>query len=97
MVADVRISGTSGVLYMDKFVFDSGDGSAGFMARGPALGQQTITVPSAKRAPVLMFEDKAAAATDRALRDQWTTRTEHTQTLLDAIWRAGLENERSGR
>ena len=96
-VSDVRISGTSGVLYMDNFVFDNGDGSAGFMARGPALGRQTITVPSAKRAPVLMFEDMAAAATDRALRDQWMTGTERTQTLLDAIWRAGLESERSGR
>jgi predicted dehydrogenase len=97
LVADVRISGTSGVLYLDNFVFDNGDGSAGFMARGPALGQQTITVPSAKRAPVLMFEDMAAAATDRALRDQWMTGTERTQTLLDAVWRAGLESERSGR
>jgi len=97
LVADVRISGTSGVLYMDNFVFDNGDGSAGFRARGPALGPQTITVPSAKRAPVLMFEDMAAAATDRALRGQWMTVTERTQTLLDTIWRAGLESERSGR
>jgi predicted dehydrogenase len=97
LIADVRITGTSGVLYMDNFVFDTGDGSAGFMARGPELGRQEITVPSAKRAPVLMFEDMAAAATDRALRDRWMTRTERTQTLLDAVWRAGLESERGGR
>jgi len=93
LVADVRISGTRGVLYMDNFVFDNGDGSAGFMARGPRLGRQEITVPSAKRAPALMFEDMAAAATDRALRDRWMTGTERTQTLLDAIWRAGLESD----
>jgi predicted dehydrogenase len=92
-VADVRISGTSGVLYMDNFLFDNRDGSAGFMVRGSAAGQQSITVPSTKRAPVLMFEDMAAAATDRALRDQWMKRTERTQTLLDVIWRAGLESE----
>ena len=96
-VADVRISGTSGVLYMDNFLFDNDEGSAGFMVRGPASGQQTITIPSAKRAPVLMFEDMAAAATDRALRDQWMKGTERTQTLLDVIWRAGLESERSRR
>ncbi len=97
MVADVRISGTSGVLYMDDFLFDNADGSAGFMARGPAQGRQEITVPSAKRAAVLMFEDMAAAATDRALREQWMTGTERTQTLLDASWQAGRESERSGR
>ncbi|UCC25119.1 MAG: Gfo/Idh/MocA family oxidoreductase [Gemmatimonadales bacterium] len=97
VVGDVRISGTSGVLYMDDFLFDNGDGSAGFMTRGPALGRQTITVPSEKRAAVLMFEDMAAAAADRALRDQWMARTERTQMLLDAIWEAGLESERSGR
>jgi predicted dehydrogenase len=91
-VADVRISGTSGVLYMDNFLFDNDDGSAGFMVRGPA-GRQTITVPSAERGSVLMFEDMAAAATDRALRDQWMRGTERTQTLLDVIWRAGLESE----
>jgi predicted dehydrogenase len=97
MVADVRISGTSGVLYMDNFLFDSEDGSAGFLARGPTLGRQEITVPSAKRGSVLMFEDMASAATDPTLRDQWMARTERTQTLLDAVWRAGLESERSGR
>jgi predicted dehydrogenase len=96
-VSDVRISGTSGVLYMDNFVFDNGDGSAGFVARQRRTGRQTITVPSAKRAPVLMFEDMAAAAADPALRDRWMTGTERTQTLLDAIWRAGLESERRGR
>ena len=92
-VADVRISGTSGVLYMDNFLFDNRDGSAGFMVRGSELERQTITVPSAKRAPVLMFEDMAAAATDRALRDQWMKGTERTQELLDVIWQAGLESE----
>jgi predicted dehydrogenase len=97
LISDVRITGTSGVLYIDNFVFDNGDGSAGFMARGPELGRQEITVPSVKRAPVLMFEDMAAAATDRALRGQWMAATERTQTLLDAIWQAGLESERSGR
>jgi hypothetical protein len=97
LISDVRITGTSGVLYMDNFVFDRGDGSAGYMARGPELGRQEITVPSQKRAPVLMFEDMAAAAADRALRDRWVTMTERTQTLLDAVWRAGLESERSGR
>jgi len=95
LVADVRISGTSGVLYMDNFLFDSDDGSAGFMVRGPA-GQQEITVPSAKRAAVLMFEDMAAAAADRALRDRWMKGTERTQALLDVTWQAGLESERSG-
>jgi hypothetical protein len=44
-----------------------------------------------------MFEDMASAATDPTLRDQWMARTERTQTLLDAVWRAGLESERSGR
>jgi hypothetical protein len=77
---------------MDNFLFDNDDGSAGFMVRGPA-GRQTITVPSAERGSVLMFEDMAAAATDRALRDQWMRGTERTQTLLDVIWRAGLESE----
>jgi len=97
MVADVRISGTSGVLYMDNFLFDNEDGSAGFTVRVRRTGRQEITVPSAKRAAVLMFEDMAAAAADRTLRDQWMLRTERTQMLLDVIWQAGLESERNGR
>jgi hypothetical protein len=43
-----------------------------------------------------MFEDMAAAAEDRTLREQWMAATECTQALLDAIWMASLQMETRG-
>jgi predicted dehydrogenase len=93
MVMDVRITGTSGVIYIDNFLYQNADGSADFLLRRG--GSETINIPSTKPGAALMFEDMAAAAADPALRGQWMTATERTQALLDAAWRVGLANEES--
>jgi predicted dehydrogenase len=92
MIADVRIAGTSGVIYLDDFLYQNADGSADFTVR-KGRSSDTIRVESSKAGAVLMFEDMAAAAADPSLRRRWMTATERTQTLLDAVWQAGLENE----
>lgn len=92
MISDVRIAGTDGVIYIDDFLYQNADGSADFTLR-KGRSSDTVRVESTKPGAVLMFEDMAAAAADPTLRRRWMTATERTQTLLDAIWEAGLENE----
>ena len=91
-VADVRISGTRGVVDIENFLGENRDGSADFALRERGA-RRNVSVPSAKPGAVLMFEDMAAAAADPGLRDRWMTATERTQALLDAAWQAGLETE----
>jgi predicted dehydrogenase len=96
VVMDLRITGTSGVINIDDFLSQNPDGSAGFLYRKGGWGagaSEDITIPSTKPGAALMFEDMAAAAQNPALREQWMTATERTQTLLDAIWLAARQNE----
>jgi len=98
VVMDLRITGTEGVINIDDFLGQNRDGSADFLYRKGGWGAGTseeINIPSAKPGAALMFEDMAAAAADTSLRDQWMTATERTQALLDAIWLAALQSERS--
>jgi len=98
VVMDLRITGTEGVINIDDFLGQNRDGSADFLYRKGGWGAGTseeINIASAKPGAALMFEDMAAAAADTSLRDQWMTATERTQALLDAIWLAALQSERS--
>lgn len=98
VVMDLRITGTAGVINIDNFLSQNADGSADFLYRKGGWGRganETITIPSAKPGAALMFEDFAAAAHDPSLREQWMIATERTQALLDAIWMAALESEKS--
>lgn len=99
VVMDLRITGTGGVINIDDFLSQNRDGSADFLYRKGGWGRgvsEEINIPSAKPGAALMFEDMAAAAADSSLRDQWMTATERTQALLDAVWVAALQSERSG-
>jgi predicted dehydrogenase len=99
VVMDLRITGTGGVINIDNFLSQNRDGSADFLYRKGGWGRgvsDEINIPSAKPGAALMFEDMAAAAADSSLRDQWMTATERTQALLDAVWVAALQSERSG-
>ena len=96
VIMDLRITGTEGVINIDDFLGQNPDGSADFLYRKGGWGRgtsETITIPSAKPGAALMFEDMAAAAGDRSLRDRWMTATERTQALLDAVWMAALQQE----
>jgi predicted dehydrogenase len=92
MVMDVLITGTSGVIYIDDFLFQNADGSADFRLRR-RRGSESVNVRSTKPGAALMFEDMAAAAADPGLRRRWMTATERTQELLDAVWRVAVDNE----
>lgn len=99
VVMDLRITGTGGVINIDDFLSQNRDGSADFLYRKGGWGRgvsEEINISSAKPGAALMFEDMAAAAADSSLRDQWMTATERTQALLDAVWVAALQSERSG-
>jgi predicted dehydrogenase len=96
VVMDLRITGTEGVINIDDFLSQSRDGAADFLYRKGGWGESEaheINIPSAKPGAALMFEDMAAAAADRSLRDRWMAATERTQALLDASWRAALRSE----
>lgn len=98
VVMDLRITGTSGVINIDNFLSQNRDGSADFTYRKGGWGRgasEAINIPSSKPGATLMFEDMAAAAQDPALRDQWMMATERTQALLDAIWMAAVNSEKS--
>jgi predicted dehydrogenase len=93
---DLRITGTEGVINIDDFLSQNRDGSADFLYRKGGWGEseaKEINIPSAKPGAALMFEDMAAAAAERSLRDQWMAATERTQALLDASWQAALRSE----
>ena len=97
VVMDLRITGTDGVINIDDFLGQNRDGSADFLYRKGGWGDaasEEIHIPSARPGAALMFEDMAAAAADRSLREQWMTATERTQALLDAAWEAALQSEK---
>jgi predicted dehydrogenase len=98
VVMDLRITGTRGVISIDDFLSQNRDGSADFLYRTDGWGgaSEDINIPSDKPGAALMFEDMAAAAEDRTLREQWMAATECTQALLDAIWMASLQMETRG-
>jgi hypothetical protein len=73
---------------MDNFVGENEDGSASFTSvtsDGADGVESVVRVDSARSGPALMFEDFAAAAGDRSLREPWMRASERTQALLDAV------------
>jgi predicted dehydrogenase len=97
VVMDLRITGTGGVINVDDFLGQNGDGSADFLYRKGGWGggvADEVNIASDKPGAALMFEDMAAAAADPSLREQWTLATERTQALLDAAWMAALHSEK---
>lgn len=96
---DLRISGPSGQISLNDFVFKPGDGAAEYEYRkggfGAGAASERIQVPSAKSPAVLMFENFAAMVGNPDRFEASVAASERTQEWLDAIWTKALENERS--
>jgi predicted dehydrogenase len=95
---DLRISGTRGQFSLRDFVINEGKGPAEYEYRQGGFGSGTVErigVPAEKPAAALMFESFAAMVGDPGRFEASVTASERTQEWLDAIWTAGLHNERS--
>jgi hypothetical protein len=95
---DLRISGAGGQFSLHDFVQSDGKGPAGYDYRKGGFGDgatsERMTVPSAKPAAALMFENFAAMVGDSARFEASVTASERTQEWLDASWNKGIHNER---
>jgi len=95
---DLRISGTSGQISLRDFVFIPGKGDAEYDFRAGGFGDgatsERLSVPSAKSASVLMFEDFAAMVGNSALFEASVGASERTQEWLDAVWNKAMQNGR---
>lgn len=100
VIMDLRISGANGVISLDDFLANDGDGSASYTylrgGFGPGATADTLTVASPQPGAALMFEDFAAMAGDERLRERSIESSERTQRWLDAIWNSALANEKRG-
>jgi predicted dehydrogenase len=99
---DLRMSGTGGQFSLYDFVQNGGEGPAGpteYEYRKGEFGDrgtlERISVPSAKPAAALMFENFAAMVGDPDRFEVSVAASERTQELLDAIWTKAIQNERS--
>jgi hypothetical protein len=96
---DLRISGTSGQFSLHDFVFNPGKGDAEYVYRKGGFGDggtsERISVPSAKSAAALMFEDFAAMVGNSELLQASVMASERTQEWLDAVWIKAMQNGRS--
>jgi predicted dehydrogenase len=96
-VMDLRISGAQGVISADNFLSQDPDGSATYLYRkgwGPDAAE-AIRIDSSLPGAALMFEDFAAQVRDASKRERWMHASERTQSLLDAVWHKGVQNERA--
>jgi predicted dehydrogenase len=102
---ELRMSGAGGQFSLYDFVQDASSGLVG--PAGPAeyeyrKGQfgeigtlERISVPSAKPAAALMFENFAAMVGNSDLFEASVAASERTQQWMDAIWTKAMQNERS--
>ena len=96
VIQDIRLTGEKGVITLDDFLSQDGDGSASYLLQRGGWGggtAETIRVESSKPGAALMFEDFAAMVHDEDWRDRSIAATENTQRWLDAIWASALDNE----
>lgn len=96
---DLRISGPSGQISLQDFVFIPGDGAPEYEYRKGGFGagatSERVQVPSAKPPAVLMFENFAAMVGNPDRFEASVAASERTQEWLDAIWGKAMKNERS--
>jgi predicted dehydrogenase len=95
---DLRLSGAGGQFSLDDFVIGPGKGPAEYVYRKGGLGDggtsERISVPSAKPAAALMFENFAAMVGNSDRFEASVAASERTQEWLDAIWTKAMQNER---
>jgi predicted dehydrogenase len=96
---DLRLSGAGGQFSLDDFV--QNEEPAEYEFRKGQFGEgeklERVTVPSAKPAAALMFENYAAMVGNPDLFEASVAASERTQEWLDAIWTKALQNEQSRR
>ncbi len=92
-IMDVRMEGPGGEIKVPGFLFQERDNSARLIVTRGEEEPKTHRIASDKPGSVLMFEDMAAAAANPKLRPGWEKRTRRTQELLDAIWKAAIQDE----
>jgi len=96
---DLRITGTAGQITLGDYVFIPGNGPAEYDFRKGGFGDggtsERISVPSAKSAAALMFEDFAAMVGNSALFEASVSASERTQEWLDAAWNRAMQNART--
>lgn len=84
----LKLTGPRGQIRLDNFVGEDEAEGVSYHYAGAGTAEQEakqIRVDSPFSGPALMFQDFAAAAADRALRQRWATASEQTQALLDAV------------
>lgn len=94
---DLRIAGPGGQFSLRDFVITQGDGEYEFRKGGfgPGATTERPTVPSAKPAATLMFENFAAMVGNADRFEASVAASEKTQEWLDASWTQAMKNERS--
>ncbi|MGJ8726751.1 MAG: Gfo/Idh/MocA family protein [Roseibacillus sp.] len=94
---DARIVGDQGTLEIDKFVGHDKDNSASYThsAKTNKPASKVVKVEADRPDAAILFENFAAQVHDPSLRAHWETKAEHTQALLDAVWKSALANEGS--
>ena len=96
---DLRISGPTGQISLDDFVFIPGNGAPAYEYRKGGFGAgattERIQVPSPKPPAALMFENFAAMVGNPDRFEASVAASEKTQEWLDAIWTKAMKNERS--
>jgi predicted dehydrogenase len=95
---DLRISGPSGQISLNDFVFIPGNGAPAYEYRKGGFGAgattERIQVPSPKPPAALMFENFAAMVGNSDRFEASVAASEKTQEWLDAIWTKAMKNER---
>lgn len=93
---DLRLAGPEGQLSIRDFVITQGEAEYEYRKGGfgPGAKIERLTVPSAKPAAALMFENFAAMVGDSKLFEASVAASERTQEWLDAIWTQALKSQR---
>jgi predicted dehydrogenase len=96
-VADLRITGTTGVISLDDFLRSRRDDYAGaYEYRSGWSDREEVVVPAAKHNATLMFEDFAAMVGDPEWKEASIRASERTQEWLDAVWQSAVAHEGEG-
>ncbi len=96
-LAELRISGTGGMIRVDDFIRNRADGSAHYRFRKVGAARNSdpveVQVESGKPADVILFENFAVSVLDKKIREQNMRTSERTQHWLDAAWESAVQNE----
>lgn len=96
ILADLRISGPSGVISLDDFLWQQPDHTGAYRFQRGGFGNgkdEIVSIESARSGAAQMFEDFAKIVAQPQGRAMYATATELAQSLLDMSWASALANE----